>query len=45
MYFKASSLNHEIFVHGRMEAIAVIHLEGLLLERISTLRVTPAVSN
>lgn len=44
MYFKASSLKHEIFVHVRMEAVAVMHLEELLLERIITL-VTPAVSN
>lgn len=37
-----------MFVHARMEAVAVIHLEGLqglLLERITTRRVTPAVSN
>lgn len=36
MYFKASSLKHEIFVHVRMEVVAVIHLEGFLLERITT---------
>lgn len=45
MCFKASSAKDEIFAHVRMEAAAVIHLEGLLLERITTLRVTPAVSN
>lgn len=45
LYFKASSLKHEIFVRVRMEAVAVTHLEGLLLERMTTLQVTPAVSN
>lgn len=45
LYFKASSLKYEIFVRVRMEAVAVTHLEGLLLERMTTLQVTPAVSN
>lgn len=44
-YFETSSLKYGIRVDVRTEAVAVIHLKGRIAERITTLRVTSAVTN
>lgn len=45
MYILTLNLKHEILVHVRTEAVAVIHLQDGISERITMLSVTSAVTN